>query len=356
MLQLARTVRTPDTREMLRAFLASDSSYDGVFVTAVRTTGIFCRPSCPAKKPRPENVEFFTSPREALFAGYRPCKRCRPLEATGRPVSWAARLLERLERDPTTRITAAELRSMGIDPARARRYFQKTYGMTFQAFCRARRLHDAFHYIRMGGTVQRAAMESGYESESGFRAAFEKLFGTAPAQAARGDAVSLTWIETPIGPMLAGATCQAVCLLEFTERRMLETQIATVRRLFRAPLLPGRNPVLEQLVRELEEYFKGRRRRFDVPLCCPGTPFQERVWSALLEIPYGETVSYQELALRLGDAQATRAVGRANGMNRIAIVIPCHRVVNADGRLGGYGGGLWRKQYLLDLERGDRLL
>lgn len=204
--------------------------------------------------------------------------------------------------------------------------------------------------------MQRAAMESGYESESGFRAAFEKLFGTAPAQAARGDAVSLTWIETPIGPMLAGATCQAVCLLEFTERRMLETQIATVRRLFRAPLLPGRNPVLEQLVRELEEYFKGRRRRFDVPLCCPGTPFQERVWSALLEIPYGETVSYQELALRLGDAQATRAVGRANGMNRIAIVIPCHRVVNADGRLGGYGGGLWRKQYLLDLERGDRLL
>ena len=174
--------------------------------------------------------------------------------------------------------------------------------------------------------------------------------------AVSGDIVSFTWIETPLGSMLAGATREALCLLDFTDHSMFEAELAALRARFRAPLLPGRNPILDRLARELDQYFAGERRQFDIPLWYPGTPFQERVWSALLEIPYGETVSYQDLAQRLGDPRAVRAVGRANGMNPIAIVIPCHRVVNADGGLGGYGGGLWRKQYLLDLERGDRLL
>jgi AraC family transcriptional regulator of adaptative response/methylated-DNA-[protein]-cysteine methyltransferase len=154
-----------------------------------------------------------------------------------------------------------------------------------------------------------------------------------------------------VGPLIAGATDEKVCLLEYTDRRMLEAQLDTVRRRFRAAVVPGTSPVLDHLKAELGEYFEGRRRDFTVPLTYPGTGFQVKVWDALRRIPYGETRSYQDMAVAVGSPRAVRAVGRANGLNRIAIVIPCHRVVNKDGKLGGYGGGLWRKQLLLDLER-----
>jgi AraC family transcriptional regulator of adaptative response/methylated-DNA-[protein]-cysteine methyltransferase len=150
---------------------------------------------------------------------------------------------------------------------------------------------------------------------------------------------------------VAGATADGVCLLEFSDRRMLEAQFATVRRLFDAPVVPGSNEHLENLRDELARYFAGTLRSFSVPLTYPGTPFQQRVWRQLLAIPFGETRSYEELAAVVEAPRAVRAVGRANGLNRIAIVIPCHRVVNKSGALGGYGGGLRRKQYLLDLER-----
>lgn len=343
----------PPATEMRRAFLAGDASYDGVFFTGVRTTGIFCRPSCAARKPRPENVEFFATPREAMFSGYRPCKRCRPLEADGRPPAWVERLLARVEAEPDQRIGAAELRSAGVDPARARRWFQRHYGMSFQAYCRARRLARAFRAIQEGRSVTHAALESGFESESGFRSAFTRLFGAAPRTAA-GEAILLDWVPSPVGPLLLGAGEQGLCLLEFSDRRALETQFAALARRFGAPLAPGRNRWIEAARTQLAEYFSGARRDFDLPLDIRGTPFEERVWRALLEIPFGATWSYRDLATRIGQPAATRAVGSANGRNRIAIVIPCHRVVNADGRLGGYGGGLWRKQHLLDLERGAR--
>jgi len=346
----------PKLNEMRRAFFAADASYDGVFFTGVSTTGIFCRPSCRARKPRPENIEFFATPREAMFSGYRPCKRCRPLDAGGAPPPWVARLLARLEKDPASRIQAAELRRMGIDPSRARRYFVKHYGMTFQAYCRARRLGDAFRRIRGGATVSDVALQAGFESESGFRAAFAKTFGSAPHAAKSRDAVLLDWIPSPVGPLIAGATSGAVCLLEFSDRRMLEAQLAMLKRRFGAYLLPGSNRWLDELRRQLTEYFAGERRQFDLPLALKGTPFQEKVWAGLLSIPYGQTRSYLELARQIGEPAAVRAVGAANGMNRIAIVVPCHRVVNADGKLGGYGGGLWRKRHLLDLESGQRRL
>jgi len=347
----------PPVTEMRRAFLHGDASYDGVFYTGVRTTGIFCRPSCTARKPRPENVEFFATPREASFSGYRPCKRCRPLDADGRPPAWVQRLLARIEADPARRVAAGDLRAAGIDPTRARRYFLKHYGMTFQAYCRARRLGDAFRMIREGAAVSEAASGSGFESESGFRTAFARAFGANPAEAAAGgEAVMLDWIPSPVGPLIAGANDEGVCLLEFTDRRMLEAQLATLRRRVGRVLVPGRHRWLDALRTQLAEYFAGRRRDFDLPLVVRGTPFQEKVWEALLTIPYGETWSYGELASRVGQPGASRAVGTANGMNRIAIVIPCHRVVNADGKLGGYGGGVWRKQILLDLERGQRAL
>ena len=163
--------------------------------------------------------------------------------------------------------------------------------------------------------------------------------------------VLLSRMRSPLGPLVAGATAEGVCLLEYTDRRMLEAPLATVKRVFSGPVIPGSNRHLDLLETELAGYFAGSLRRFSVPLAYPGTPFQRRVWEQLLLIPYGETRSYAQLAAAVGSPRAVRAVGRANGLNRIAIVIPCHRVINKNGGLCGYGGGLWRKQYLLDLER-----
>ena len=339
----------PARPEMERAYQQSDPSYDGIFYLGVRTTGIFCRPSCSARKPKPENVEFFAQPKDALFAGYRPCLRCKPLEGDQAP-DWVSPLLHRIERQPDTRVREQDLRDMGIDPARVRRYFLTRYGLTFQAYCRARRLTRAFERIRDGEALDDAVFETGYESHSGFREAFQKAFGQPPGRSTDAHCIRLAWIETPLGPMIAGATDAGVCLLEFTDRRMLEQQLKTLQRRFKAALAPADHPYLAQLKTELDEYFGGTRKEFAVPIDAPGTPFEERVWRELCQIPYGETRSYADIAHAVASPGAVRAVGRANGMNRIAIVVPCHRVVNKSGELGGYGGGLWRKRRLLHIE------
>jgi AraC family transcriptional regulator of adaptative response/methylated-DNA-[protein]-cysteine methyltransferase len=334
---------------MQRAYTKSDRTYDGVFFLGVKTTGVFCRPSCGARKPLPRNVEYFASPREALFAGYRPCKRCRPLTAAGEPPVWAQPLLTAVERDPERRIRDGEIRAMGIDPARARRYFQRTYGLTFQAYTRGRRLARSLEGIRSGARIDDVLI--GYSSHSGFREAFQRTFGRPPGKARDARALTVGWIDTPLGPLLATATESTLVLLEFTDRRMLETQFAVVRRLFGLPIVPGDNAVIRRTREELQEYFAGKRRRFSVPLAYPGSDFQQRVWRELLRIPFGATRSYEDLARRIGARAAQRAVGTANGRNRIAIIIPCHRVINKDGGLGGYGGGIWRKQALLEIEQ-----
>lgn len=339
----------PAAPEMTRAYLASDASYDGVFYLGVKTTGIFCRPSCRAKKPLPRNVEFFATPRQASFAGYRPCKRCRPLEAPGKPPAWAAQLIAAIERDPGTPIREHQLRARGLDPARVRRFFQNHYGMSFAAYCRGRRMSTAFHDIRQGHRVEDIALGSGFASASGFRAAYGKTFGDAPGKATA-EPIRLAWLDSPLGPLVAAANDQGLLLLEFTERRMLDKQFDALRRYFGCAIVPGEHPHLTQIRRELDEYFAGRRRDFDVPLVYPGSEFQRSVWRALLTIPYGQTWSYEALAQHVGRAGACRAVGTTNGLNRLAIVVPCHRVVNKSGKLGGYGGGLWRKQRLLELE------
>jgi AraC family transcriptional regulator of adaptative response/methylated-DNA-[protein]-cysteine methyltransferase len=340
----------PSQREMLQAFEARDTSYDGIFFAAVRTTGVFCRPSCPARKPRRDNVEYFADAHGAIFAGYRPCKRCKPLETSGSPPDWAVALVTEIEHDPGRRIRDADLRDRGLEPARVRRAFQRHYGMTFQAYARGRRLGEAFHRIKAGEPLDDVIPDHGFESYSGFRDAFGRTFGLPPGASRDADCIVAAWIESPLGPLLAGATAQGVCLLEFTDRRMMEAQIDTVSRRIAAPVIPGTNRWIEALRLELGEYFGGQRRVFDVPLVAPGTPFQERVWSELRRIPYGTAVAYAELAARIGAPGASRAVGRANGTNRIAIVIPCHRVVQKDGTIGGYGGGVWRKARLLELE------
>jgi AraC family transcriptional regulator, regulatory protein of adaptative response / methylated-DNA-[protein]-cysteine methyltransferase len=338
-------------KEMERAVQGRDASYDGVFFVAVRTTRIFCVPSCPARKPLPRNCTYFRTAAEAQKAGYRPCKRCRPLDADGRPPEWVAHLLAAVDRSPGNRLTDADLRSLAVDPARVRRYFHKHYGMTFHAYCRGRRMGEALQEIRNGANLDDVVLDNGYESHSGFRDAFVRTFGGPPGKS-RGSGLLVTErIESPVGPLLLGATDQGICLLEFNDPRMRGSQLAALRKRFGCAVVPGRHDHLERLKDELTRYFAGTLTAFQVPLVYPGTPFQEAVWKGLLQIPHGETRSYEDLAGAVGAPGAQRAVGRANGTNRVAIVIPCHRVVNKSGQLGGYGGGLWRKQFLLDLER-----
>ena len=341
----------PSRTEMQRAYLHRDSSYDGIFFLAVRTTGIFCRPSCTARKPLPKNVEFFPSAKEALFAGYRPCRICRPMESVGTPPEWVGTLLSSIEKNPTARYSDAYLRKNGIEPSRARRFFMKNYGMTFQAYCRGRRLGTSFEQIRNGADLDDVALGYGYNSHSGFRDAFKKTFGKAPGQSRNGEHIVTSWIESPYGPMVTAATSQGICLLEFTDRRMLDNQFKRLRRYYHCSIIPGENKHTVQLKKELKEYFAGQRTSFSVAIVFPGSSFEQKVWKTLLKIPSGTTASYEDVARMIGEPNASRAVGRANGMNRIAIVIPCHRVINKNGALGGYGGGVWRKKMLLSLEK-----
>jgi AraC family transcriptional regulator of adaptative response/methylated-DNA-[protein]-cysteine methyltransferase len=227
--------------------------------------------------------------------------------------------------------------------------------MTFHAYSRSRRLGLALGDIGKGSKVIDAAYETGYESLSGFQEALRQLTGTSARRAGARGARPVTRIETPLGSMVAAAAGDRVALLEFLDRRMLPAQLERLTRRVGGTFVPGTSPVLETLTRELQAYFAGRLERFTVPLLLAGTPFQESVWRALLAVPAGETRSYAEIAGAIGRPTAVRAVARANGDNRIAVLIPCHRVIGADGRLTGYGGGLWRKQRLLDLERGVRV-
>ena len=341
----------PSITEMEKAYKKSDGTYDGIFYLAVKSTRIFCRPSCSARKPLPKNVEYFPSAREAVFAGYRPCKRCRPLEAHGTPPDWISKLLNIIETDPTARYNDQFLRSIEIDPARARRYFLKNYGMTFQAYCRGRRLGISFEQIKNGKDLDDVALGHGYESHSGFRDAFAKTFGKPPGKSKTGNCILTAWIESPMGPLVTAATDKGICLLEFSDRRMLDAQFTTLRKLFKSPIVPRENKHIILLRKELKKYFEGALKQFTVPIIFPGSQFQQKVWNELLKIPCGKTVSYEDIAIKVGTPKAQRAVGHANGLNRIAIVIPCHRVVNKNGNLGGYGGGLWRKQRLLELEK-----
>jgi AraC family transcriptional regulator of adaptative response/methylated-DNA-[protein]-cysteine methyltransferase len=345
----------PPRNEMERAMLAGDAGYDGIFVVAVRTTGIFCLPSCrPPRRPRPENVEFFATIREAVFAGYRPCKLCRPLELDGQHPAWVEKLLARVEQSPHERIQASDLRGWGLSPERVRRWFQRHYGMTFAAWCRGRRLSEAFTRIREGRDLDDVAMGHGYPSHSGFRDAFGQTFGRPPRKSAAAQPVVTTMIDSPVGRLVAGTTDDGICLLEYTDRRMLERSLDTLRRRFVAPVVPGDHKWLELLREELQEYFDGRLTEFSVPIASRGTQFQDRVWSELCRIRHGTTISYEVLAKRIGQPTAVRAVANANGQNRVAILIPCHRVIGKDGTLTGYGGGLWRKRLLLDLEQRSR--
>ncbi|MDQ8204168.1 methylated-DNA--[protein]-cysteine S-methyltransferase [Pelagicoccus sp. SDUM812003] len=341
----------PDPQTMYRAFVEKDASFEGLFVMGVRTTGIFCRPTCPARKPKPENVEFFPRPGDALAAGYRPCKRCRPLEAKGSAPAWLAPLMKAVEADPTKRWTAQDIRDLGIDPARARRWFRAEHGMTFLAYLRSRRLGDAFSRIKEGSDLLEAAASADFDSVSGFCDALRKRAGASATRIKDRLPLKVEQVASPLGPIMVAGDDEAVYLVEFWDRRMLETQFSVLEKRLHAVFFPGSSSATRQIAKELQAYFTGALRRFETPIRFPGTEHQQLVWKELLATPYGETWSYGELAARIGKRSAVRSVARAVGENRFAIVIPCHRIVGADGKLTGYGGGLWRKRFLLEHER-----
>ncbi|HMT27768.1 MAG TPA: methylated-DNA--[protein]-cysteine S-methyltransferase [Bacteroidia bacterium] len=338
-------------QEMYTALVNKDSAYEGTFIAAVKTTGIFCRPTCTARKPKSENVEFFTNTKEALLNGYRPCKVCKPLENPDQTPKFIQEILSEMSADPSLKFKDYDLIKRDIEPSQMRRWFLKHHGMTFHAFQRIFRINAALKKIQSGESVTDTAFDSGYESLSGFNDSFKAVLGVSPKNSMYKMILDLARVETPLGPMYACADKEGICLLEFTDRKMLETEFKLLKKKFKADIVYGANKHLEQLKEELEEYFNGTRQTFSVALSLVGTEFQKQVWNELINIPYGTTRSYSQQATALGKQSAIRAIAQANGMNKISIVVPCHRVIGSHGQLTGYGGGLWRKKWLLDLER-----
>jgi AraC family transcriptional regulator of adaptative response/methylated-DNA-[protein]-cysteine methyltransferase len=336
---------------MYKAIVEKDSSFEGIFITGVKTTGIFCRPTCTARKPKIENVEFFKTTKEAILHGYRPCKICNPLHFLNETPAYITSILKELGEDPSKKFKDYDLVKRGLEPTRVRRWFQKNHGITFQSYQRMFRINSAFKKIQSGEAITSTAFDTGYESLSGFNDSFKTVFGVSPRNSRSQQVIDLTRIETPLGTMLACATDQGICLLEFTDRKMLETELKSLARVMNANIIQGYNPNFEKLEKELHEYFSGSRRSFSVPLLTPGTDFQNLVWKELQNISYGTVKSYKQQAIAIQMPEAVRAVANANGMNRISILIPCHGVIGSDGALTGYGGGIWRKKKLLELEK-----
>ena len=341
----------PTNRTMYQALARRDSSYEGVFFTGVKTTGIFCRPTCRAKRPKPENVEFFPTINEALHGGYRPCRLCRPMDSTKPVPPLVEKLRRAVEAAADGRVTDKDLAALGVDSSTARRQFKSYHGLTFHAYQRARRMGLALRDVKAGRPVIDVQLARGYESTSGFREAFTRIFGSPPRNAKAGACLLAQRIETPLGTMLAVADDAGLRLLEFADRRGLERELTVLRRRLKSAIVPGSNATLERTRVQLGRYFAGASLTFDLPLAPVGSKFQLRVWAELNKIAPGRTRSYSGMAEKLGVPNARRAIGRANGSNMLALVIPCHRVIRADGTLCGYAGGLWRKQRLLEHER-----
>lgn len=347
-------MRVDNIKEINRlydALLRKDEQFIGIFFVGVKTTGVFCISTCTARKPKKENVEFFTEMKDALRNGFRPCKICKPTEHANEPSEDIVRALRLVKENPEIKISDWQLKQEGLQPEKIRRWFNKNYGITFQTYQRMIRINSAFQDLKKNKKVTDSAFESGYDSLSGFGYTFKKLLGSSPKDIDNKTIILISRTNTRLGPMFICSTDKGICLLEFTDRRMLESEFNDLQNRLQATILAGENEHTAQLKTELEEYFSGKRKTFTVPLDTPGTEFQRSVWNVLQDIPYGKTCSYQEQAEQIQNPKAIRAVATANGMNRISIVIPCHRVIGKDGSLTGYGGGLDRKRWLLDHEK-----
>jgi len=334
-----------------QALLDRESSYVGIFYVGVKTTSVFCIATCRARKPKFENVEFYTTFKEALDAGYRPCKVCKPTENANEAPPQVALAMEMVRDNPKEKISDHQLRQLQISPELVRRWFKAHYGMTFHAYQRMYRINNAFQELKGGKKAIDTAFDTGYESLSGFGYTYKKFVGKSPIQSADNKVILISRLTTPLGPMFICATDKGVCLLEFVDRRMLETEFKDLQKRLNARIIAGENHHIKQAKKEIEEYFQGTRKHFDVKLHTPGTDFQNSVWQYLTQVPYGETSTYQQQAEKINNPKAVRAVASANGLNRISIIIPCHRVIGKDGKLTGYGGGLERKRWLIEHEK-----
>src|ERR1700692_3741217 len=277
----------PPSETMYRALLKRDSSFEGIFFVGVRTTGIFCRPTCTAKKPARENVDFFPTSSEALESGYRPCLRCHPMDPNQPPPKLIERLRTEVERAAGGRLTDKELTALAIDPSTARRQFKRHYGMTFQAYHRARRMGLPLREVGKGSRVDEARNGSGFESESGFREAFTKIFGEPPATVRTRTPLFAERIDTPLGAMIAVVDDEGLRLLEFIDRRATERELSILRRRLRTNVVPGEHRYLTAVRQQLADYFCGKRLEFDIPLAPVGSAFQLRAWKILQSISVG---------------------------------------------------------------------
>jgi AraC family transcriptional regulator, regulatory protein of adaptative response / methylated-DNA-[protein]-cysteine methyltransferase len=340
----------PDDDALYGALIARSADYEGLAYACVKTTGVFCRLTCPARKPKRENTLFYDSIATCMQSGFRPCQRCRPLEQAGREAI-VDDLLKALDRDPSVRWTEGDLIDLGYDPSTVRRAFKRALGMTFLDISRYRRLGQAAKQLADGARVIDAQLDAGYESASSFRAAFHRMIGKAPVIVQNRELLFADIFDTPLGPMIAVADRTHLHLLEFHDRKALPGELEKLQRKTRSTVAAGRTPAIERIEAEMKAYFDGRLTEFETPLALSfATDFEREIWARLIRIPAGETRAYGDLARDMDNPQVVRAVGRANGANQIAVVIPCHRLIGADGSLTGYGGGLWRKQWLLKHE------
>lgn len=328
--------------ERWNAVLASDKRYDGKFFYGVKSTGIFCRPSCASKPPRRENIVFFNNREDAERAGFRPCKRCRPDLNT---YNSAATLADEAKAiiDCTFAERAAlkeKLDALGITRRHLLELFEKQFDMSPEQYIAQIRFQRAKELLDAGCRATDVAFEVGMESSASFATFFKKQTGISPTEyiLQQASAHPYCFYKTPVGLIRIEENHFGITTLRFVDDK---TEIT---------LSNGNGVYLEDATSQLSEYFTKKRNTFDIPLSITGSEFQKKVWSALRTIPYGETRSYQQVAEAVGNRDAARAVGMANNRNPIAIFIPCHRVVGKNGTLVGYAGGIERKQFLLELE------
>lgn len=334
----------PSQEEMYDAYMHPKEKSTTPFFVGVISSGVFNTESCLSKKPKKENMKFFSSTKEALDFGYRPCLACSPMVDSKDLDEKYKELLAEVDHNPMNKINDADLRNIDIEPEKLRRWFQKHHGITFQAYLRYQRINHLF------GNIIHSEHPRVHRSYHVGEIVHGVNEGDSDETIVNKTIIYINRINTPIGPMMVGAVDEGICLLEFTDRRMLETQLEILEKRFDAVLTPGESKHFDHLAKELEEYFNGERKEFTVPLSNPGSPFQKEVWASLVKIPFGTTRSYKEQSIVLKNPKAIRAIAHANGENRLAIVVPCHRIIGSDGDLVGYGGGLWRKRFLLDLE------
>ncbi|HTV66171.1 MAG TPA: bifunctional DNA-binding transcriptional regulator/O6-methylguanine-DNA methyltransferase Ada [Bryocella sp.] len=331
--------------------MARDARQDGRFVFAVRTTGVYCRPSCPSRRPRRESVEFFANPNDAERAGYRACLRCKPAEvsAQARYVARARQLLDNAEGVVTLNALS---KRVGLSPFHLQRLFKRATGLSPREYQSARRMQLVKAGLRGGGDVTTALYDAGYGSPSRLYEKSTQQLGMTPGEYRRGGtgaSITFAIAPTPLGRMLVAATERGLCAVRFGESATeLERDL---RHEFHSAEVHRDDAAMQRYIEPLVAAIRGDNASIDLPLDVRATAFQMKVWNQLRQIPRGETRSYGDIAREIGEPAAVRAVARACATNPVALAVPCHRVVRSDGQESGYRWGVERKKQLLAREQ-----